>query len=356
MTPRAYAGAAIAVIALAGATVALSAAAHEQAAGSTLSRADSGWIAARRYLEARGGTVALADTPSGRSAGVLVIVFPWQRLESRADATAAERHLAGGGTVVFAYSGQRSWSEPEIASRLGMTYDEASGDPPLHPLRWREYESATVELSPEPASDRAPLLVPTPRRRPEPPSGATVSFRDDRGRPAVFTFDRHGGRVLVLPAAIFSNAFIEEAGNADFLESLVAGLGRQWSFDEYHHGLSGTASVPPGSAAGYALDLFLVQLALVYGLGVLAVSRRFGPVWSDPPVVAGSTTSFLRGLGTLHHRLGHHDDAADLLVVRARQLHPRIEIPDAIPGDTGAAGLLRLAQVVGRAQSGEETR
>jgi len=73
-------------------------------------------------------------------------------------------------------------------------------------------------------------------------------------------------------------------------------------------------------------------------------------------VVTGSTTSFLRGVGALHHRLGHHRDAGEALVARARQLHPRLELPDAGGGHAGAEGFLRLAQAVGRAQSGEEHR
>ena len=87
---------------------------------------------------------------------------------------------------------------------------------------------------------------------------------------------------------------------------------------------------------------------------MLAVVRRFGPPWREPPVVAGSTASFLRGVGALHHRLGHHDAAAALLVERSRQLYPRLAIPEPMPETRGGVTLLQLAQALGKAQSGEE--
>jgi hypothetical protein len=187
-----------------------------------------------------------------------------------------------------------------------------------------------------------------------PPDGAQVLFRDRDGRPAAFSYSRWAGRLVVLPASALSNARIAEDGNGDLLESLVAAFGSEWAFDEFHHGLVSPAAVATGTGATRALDLVLLQLALLYALAVLAVSRRFGPAWSEPRVVAGSAASFLRGVGALHHRLGHHRDAARLLVERARQMHPRVAFDEPEAGAGGDAGLLRLAQAVGRAQSAEE--
>ena len=354
MKPGAYVAVAIAVVALAIAAVALAASAHEQAAGSTLSRAASGWMAARRYLEARGCAVTLADSPAFEGRGVLVVVFPWQRPEPTRAGAMVERHLARGGTVLFAYSGRASWAEPEVAAALGMGHAASTDRPPLHPLRWREWEMATSELASDAAAGLAPLRVPTPRRHPTPPAGATVLFRDPEGRPAVFAFRRFAGRVFVVPAGAFDNAGIEEGGNAGLLESLARTLGTDWTFDEYHHGLAAAPAGGRSAGVGRAVDLFLLQLALVYALAVLAVSRRFGPPWREPLVVAGSTGSFLRGVGSLHHRLGHHAAAAGLIVSRARQLHPRLDVPDVAPRDRGPEGFLLLAREIGRMQSGEE--
>jgi hypothetical protein len=352
--PGAYVAAALAVVALAIAAVALAASAHGQAAGSTLSRASGGWMAARRYLEARGCAVTLVDGPDFAGRGVLVVVFPWQRPEPTRAGWMVERHLARGGTVLFAYSGRPSWAEPEVATALGMGQEASVERPPLHPLRWREWEAAASDLVPDAAAGLAPLRVAAPRGHPTPPAGASVLFRDARGRPAVFAFRRSAGRVIVVPAAAFDNAGIEEGGNAGLLESLARTLGTEWAFDEYHHGLAAAPAGGESAGVGRAVDVFLLQLALVYALAVLAVSRRFGPPWREPPVVAGSTGSFLRGVGSLHHRLGHHAVAAGLLVARARQLQPRLDLPDVAPWDRDAEGFLRLAQEIGRTQSGEE--
>jgi hypothetical protein len=355
---RTWVAVALAVAVLSAGAVLLAAAAHEPAAGSTLSRAAGGWMAARRYLEARGAQVTLVDSVSASTTGVLAIVFPWQRADfGRPAWSFVDDHAGRGGTVIFAYSGRPDPEESDVASRLGMTGKEGVDEPPLHPLRWREYRMAVSALTAAEGSPGvAPLRVATPRVLPTAPVGAHVLFRDERGRAAVFWYPWRQGRVVALPARLFDNAGLEDAGNADFLESLGAGLGPEWSFDEFHHGLASAAAVEADGPGGWALDLFLLQMALVYALAVLAVSRRFGPPWQEPPVVTGSTTSFLRGVGALHHRLGHHRAAGETLVARARQLHPRLELHDAGGGHAGAEGFLRLAQAVGRAQSGEEHR
>ena len=323
--------------------------------GSSVSLAPDGWLAARRYLEARGGRVTLLDDESSDARGVLVVVFPWQRFDPSLGLARIRRHLHGGGALVFAYSGRSSWAEPAVAAAIGMGHEEAQAGPPLHPLRWREEAAASSSLAPEAdAAGLAPLRVSKARAWVTPPRGATILFRDEGGRPAAFSYRHGAGRVFAVPASAFSNARIAQDGNADLVESLLRGLGPEWAFDEFHHGLvSGTADA---TASMRALDAFLLQLAFVYVLAVLAVARRFGPAWDEPPVVAGSTASFLRGVGALHHRLGHHRDAAALLVDRVRQLYPRLAVPEPAPDDAGAVELLSLAQGVGRAQTGEERK
>jgi hypothetical protein len=160
--------------------------------------------------------------------------------------------------------------------------------------------------------------------------------------------------VFVLPAAAFSNARLGHPGNADFLESLALALGPEWAFDEMHHGLLPAAPPEETKAALRAMDAFLLQLAFVYALAVLAVSRRFGPAWDDPPAVTGSTVSFLRGVGALHHRHGHHREAAALLLARSRQLDPRLVFSPDDVDVAGGAALLTLARDIGRAQTGAE--
>lgn len=328
-------------------------------AGSALSRSAAGWLAARAYLEARGADVALLDRPLADfdDGGVLVVAFPWQRYDASVEVTTAlSRHLRDGGDVVFAFAGQDEIRgeamEIGVAAGLGMHWHAVTERPPLHPLRWREYASREWDLAPDPSlGAEGPLRVRALRAWPEMPEGGQALFRDPSGRPMVFTYASGGGRVVALPAEVLSNARL--ARSADLLETLWVRLGDVWTFDEHHHGLF-AAQAPGASAPRLMLDLWLVHLAVLYGLCLWALARRLGPAWSDPPLTSGSAAAFLLGLGALHHRLGHHGEAAGLLVARARELHPRLALAEADgggevkPGD--GPGLVELARAVGLRQ------
>jgi hypothetical protein len=344
------------------------------AQGSALSRDASGWLAARRYLEQRGARVRLLDAPfeadalldpTGGRAGaqgpipllddhsrVLVLVFPWQRFAARDVRAGVQRHLRAGGTLVVAYTGEPlSWGEGETFSALGLGWRDARGEPPLHPLRWREFMAREWLLRRESAAgpESAVRLRP-PRRAPRAPASAQVWYRDPGGEPAVFAYPRSGGRVVVLPASALSNARLGHAGNADLLASLLASLPGEWLLDEYHHGLS-PAVAAQDARLQLSLELYLAHVVLVYMLALLALTRRFGPAWSEAPPVGGSAGTFLLGLGALHHRLGHHAAAARRLIERAAELQPRLQLPDTPAAQVSdGAGLLALARLVGRAQ------
>ena len=306
------------------AAVALLAGNGAGAAGSALSRGAEGWLAARTYLEARGARVDLVDEAEPRPAGgVLVEVFPWQRADE-ARLAVVEAHLAAGGDLVLAYSGQ-GWrgSEDAAFDALGLSLTTTRGRAPAAPWRWREFVTAEWSLAPEaepgagPSSANparpAPLQVPAPERLPAAPVDARVLYRAPGGAPAVFVVGRGRGRVFVVPAAAFANAGLAAGGNADLLEALRQALGDRWRFDEYAHGLRAATATAPSARV---VELVAVHLAVLYLLGLLALARRFGPAWREPPVVAGSTATLLLGLGALHHRLGHQREAAELLVAR----------------------------------------
>ena len=324
---------AIGLVATIGATaaVALLAGNGAGAAGSSLSRGAEGWLAARTYLEARGARVDLVDEaeppPVG---GVLVEAFPWQRAGEERLAV-VEAHLAAGGDLVLAYSGQ-GWRGNEDAAfdALGLPLTSARGSAPAAPWRWRRFVTTEWSLAPEPApaagpssvspESPAPLRVPAPERLPAAPAApveARVLYRAPGGAPAVFVVGRGRGRVFVVPAAAFANAGLAEGGNADLLEALRQALGDRWHFDEYAHGLRAAAATAPSARV---VELVAVHLGVLYLLGLLALGRRFGPPWREPPVVAGSTATLLLGLGALHHRLGHQREAAELLVARRAEL------------------------------------
>jgi hypothetical protein len=339
--------------------------------GSTISRGPGGWLAARRYLQARGARVTLISEPlaryvqeqSGEPAarlpprrragpGVLALVFPWQTLPAGDLEEPIEAHLGRGGDVVLAYSGEAAGAE----RLLDAWRWDPSGEVPLAPWRWWSFTHREWLL--RPASGAAggggrPLRVWAPRALPQVGPAATVLFATPEGRPAVAVYRYHGGRVVVLPADALSNARLGEAGNADLLETLLRNLGSRWAFDEIHHGLV-TAPAAQGPL-GRAADLLLAHLVLLYLLGVLALARRQGPAWREPATVAGSAAAFLLGMGALHHRLGHHAEAARLLLRRARELDRGLQLPPDLDRQAASAGpreLVEIATQVARRRAG----
>lgn len=328
------------------------------AAGSSVSRGAGGWLAARKYLEARGARVTLWREPLGQLSGdgVLVVTFPWQTAPSLEAAEGLEAHLRRGGDLVLAYSGSDAgMAELLVLEAIGLSPEEVR-KPPLSPLAWRRFVREEWELRPVSGAlsgEVAPVRVWAPRFVPELPKGAQALYQDPAGRPVIAMVQRLRGRIWLLPVDALANARLG-GGNADLLESLLASLGPQWTFDEYHHGLAVVRAEERGSFERI-LDLVLVHLAVLYGLAVLTLARRFGPPWREPPVVAGSAGSFLLGLGALHHRLGHHREAAQRLLERARELAPDIAVPEELARRAETAdsrGLVEVARAVVRLRRG----
>jgi hypothetical protein len=325
-----------------------------EARGSSLSRGAGGWLAARRYLEARGARVTLLDGPLEEEAmgeGVLVTAFPWQQGASTEAAEALENHLRRGGDVVLGYSGVAgNPGELVVLERLGMPLTEIR-KVTLNPVRWRAAARAEWRLRPDgEARGAASVRVWAPRWAPEIPKRVQALFRSPEGKPAVVLLRRSRGRIVLLPSDALANARLGEPGNAGLLETLRARLGDRWVFDEYHHGLTGVTGVET-VAFGRALDLILLHLAGLYLVALWTLSRRFGPAWSEPPTVTGSAGAFLLGLGALHHRLGHHAQAALRLLERVRELDRGLDLPAALDRRAAAAGpreLVELAREVAR--------
>jgi hypothetical protein len=236
---------------------------------------------------------------------------------------------------------------------LGLDWREPRAAAPLLPWRWRAYALREWTLRPD-ARAGPELRVRVPERVPAAPDGAEVLLREtDSGSAVAFRFASGGGDVYVLPAEALANGRITQPGHVDLLETLRTRLGAEWTFDEYRHGLAAAESGEQASAL-QALDLYLLHVAFAYALALAALARRFGPAWREPAVITGSTARFLTGLGSLHHRLGHHDAAAALLVRRAQEWDPRLALDAAASGraggETAAARLMRVASVVARAQ------
>jgi len=328
-----------------------------EAQGSSVSRGPSGWLAARKYLEARGAQVTLWREPLEHfsGSGTLVVTFPWQhgRLLNASDPVAA--HLQRGGDVVLAWSGDSTnlW-ETVVLTELGLEPDEVR-KAPLNLFAWRKFVREEWELRPLQTRDRTDPSDPTdrsdhrvrvwaPRQMPELSKNFEVLYETPEGKPAIVRLKRGKGSLWLLPTDALANARLGAAGNADLLETLLARLGRQWTFDEYHHGLI-AVEAEADKTFQRIIDLVLIHLAILYLLAALTLARRFGPPWREPPVVTGSVGSFLLGLGTLHHRLGHHGEAARRLLERARELSPDLAIPEGLARDaTSPRDLVEVAR------------
>ncbi|MGH9323208.1 MAG: DUF4350 domain-containing protein [Vicinamibacteria bacterium] len=324
---------------------------RETASASALSVGSHGLFVARRYLEERGFDVRLIDRPLGEAepGDVLVLAFPWQRWASGSEQAGVHQQLLRGGTVVLAYSGEESRGEQGALDWLGLSWEKLRGEPPLGFFAWRAYANEEWSLMPAENPGALPIRISALSHAPRAPADADVLYRGPSGEPLVFVFSYLRGRVVVLPSEVFSNARILEEGNADLLASLMASFGPAWSFDEFHHGLSAPLTKEQ-KRPRFAFDLFLLHLAMAYALVVWRLARSFGPVWSERPVSSGSTRTFLLGLGSLHDRLGHHGEAAELMVRRARELSPRMELAGAGTAKSGAE-LVDLGSRVARGQA-----
>jgi|GEM_PF-1023848 len=372
---RRWLAAAAVLVVAASATVVLSGG-HGAGRGSTISRGPGGWLAARRYLQARGARVTPIGEPLARyvleepvlpaqprepdqagfgprrgGPGVLALVFPWQGQPAGGLEESLDTHLRRGGDVVLAYSGE----EPGAERLLDVWRWGEAGGVPLAPWRWWSFTHREWRLQPAVGPGaRRPVRVWAPRALPLLGPTATALFTAPGGQPAVAVYRYHGGRVVVLPADALSNARLGEPGNADLLETLLRNLGPRWAFDEYHHGLVTVRTADTG--LGRTADLLLAHLVVLYLLAVLALGRRQGPAWREPATVTGSAATFLLGPGALHHRLGHHAEGARLLLRRARELDRGLQLPLDLDRQAASAGpreLVEIARQVARRRAGD---
>ena len=325
-----------------------------EARGSTLSQGPNGWRAARRYLESSGARVRLLAKPfdPSQDGGVLVLTFPWQRGATPELGDQLDQHLRRGGEIVVAYSGASgNLGEVVVLTGLGLPPREER-KATLDPLRWRRFARAEWDL--RPVVGGPPLRVWAPRYAPDLPKEAAPLYRGPKGQVLLAVLARGKGHLWIVPADTFANARLSNPGNAALLETLRRRLGDRWTFDEYHHGLTAGQEVET-AAAGRTLDWILIHLAVLYLAALWTLSRRFGPPWSEPPAVTGSTGSFLLGLGALHHRLGHHREAARRLLERVRELDRDLDLPEELDRRAEAAGpreLVALAREVARRRTG----
>lgn len=374
---------------------------------STLSKGGDGWFGLRRILELDERPTRLVKRPWSQLKGepitpdpfvddaperfagldpeseILVTAFPWQRGMGDDEMRGLHNWLRRGGTVVLAYSDGLSgpW-ESEVLEGLGMQGgDRLRPSPPWSPTAWWAHRRTRWTLSPEPAAGPLPTLeMGAVERAPQPPDGARILYRrppsaegdevgeeDDRtAPPMVFTFEHLAGRVLVLPARLWSNGELLKAGNLQSAVWLAREVGAEdgyrWCFDEFHHGFV-AADLAAAEVDRLPWDLFFLHLGLIYLLGLWALARPFGPVRQEPAAHSGSAATFLENLGSFHHRLGHHRDAARRMRARILDLSPRLDedtpdLPSAAEADavSGGAELVAFAQRLAAWQGPAKTK
>lgn len=295
----------------------------EAVGSSSLARGPQGWRGLRAVVESRGLETITLDRPleDAPREGTWVLAFPWSGRLRGDEAARIREHLEAGGHVLLAYSGARGavW-EGLLLEDLGLGLATVRPDPPLSPLAWYRHARQVHRLEAATGWSGArprPLVVPAPDVAPVPPPEARTLYQLPGAGAAAFTLaSRGGGRLVVVPAAALANAWLGEPGNADLLAGLREHLDGPWVFDEYHHGLVAPAVLEGDAHVRRALDGVLLHLLALWALGVWALARRLGPPWREETPVTGSTGAFLRGLGRLHHRRGHHVEGARRLVRR----------------------------------------
>jgi hypothetical protein len=372
------------------------------ARGSSLSRGGAGWLAARRYLEARGARVAILDKAlpgdgedeseegrAARAAGEPGRTAQGAGEPGRTARAAREQdrtaHGAGpGGAATPAVAGRSAgaagtaaagrpgvlvvtfpWQQPgrgAFDEQLDL-YLRRGGDVVL------AYSGEDSDLALRGLLDLEWRRVRTPPL--DPWSWRAFARREWDLRPAGFTAPPvriWAPRVLPVPPAGAEALYLSPRGApvvAAFrrwrgrvvllpMDALTNGrlgdpgnadlletlLGRLGSrwIFDEYHHGLIAAGAAAGASLGPAVDVLLAHLGLLYLLAVFALMRRQGPAWRETPPAAGSAGAFLLGLGTLHDRLGHHAAAASMLLARARELDRGLALPAGFERRAAAAG------------------
>ncbi|MEM9293364.1 MAG: hypothetical protein AAGD01_16895 [Acidobacteriota bacterium] len=310
------------------------------------------------------------ETPS--TAGILVVSFPRRGDYDYEELYQLERFVRDGGTLVAAYSGATvDFEEWVFFQYFGIRLEEIrQEEAPLGPFEWRRWKQSQWRLQPAAGSSGPglrPVAMPIPLRAPWPeePDQVLMEAREELpalpgqgpelgelALPAVTVLHLERGRLVLLPSALWTNAYLFRGGAADLLETLRQGLQGPWYFDEYGHGLR--VAEPGAAPISFAsLRLFAFHVLLLYGLAVWVLSRRFGEAWREPRLRTGSAASFLLGLAGFHRRSRHHGEAARLLVDRVAELEPAHPLPDELRRRALVAeqkDWLPLAQAVARSR------
>ncbi|MFW5878848.1 MAG: hypothetical protein ACOCVR_03430, partial [Myxococcota bacterium] len=168
---------------------------------------------------------------------------------------------------------------------------------------------------------------------------------EQKARPVAVS-RRHGaGRVVAVSApAMATNRWLGEADNAVFWASLFSGLdGSDLVFVEHHHG-HGDARGIMGYVLGRGLLPVLIQLCLVFVIGV-AAARRLGLSAPPPETKPRHQGDFLSAMSRIYELGNHFHHVGETIAQRAfdeaSSLRHEPEIAAALESLAGARTRLR---------------
>ena len=280
----------------------------------------SGTKALRVLIEELGSQVGVADSDPGPADTVLVLS---DRLGDDSHER-LRRFVAGGGTLVVADP-----TSP-LANPPGSRAVGGGNDCTIE--AWQQYDITLVE----------------PPMRPLDPEGGDFCLGTETGAVVTARAEGEGVVISVADAAPFTNRHIGAADNARLAVAALAPSSdtRLVILDP------GFAETPiPGTGDESLWDLVpagvkwgLLQLALAFGLFVIAVGRRHGRPITETPVVELPSSELVSATGTMYERARQPEFAAGILQNDLRRLVAERTglAPDAAPAALAAAAESRF--------------
>lgn len=136
-----------------------------------------------------------------------------------------------------------------------------------------------------------------------------------------------GEIVLGVSPFLAANAYQQEEGNFAFLEGLAIAQGGPIWVDEYLHGYKDSDVITQeiGGAESW-LDymaktpwlVLVVQIGLVFGLGLIAQNRRPGVKRTVKPAVVDNSEAYIQAMAGVLHKAASHDFVVDTLTREER--------------------------------------
>jgi hypothetical protein len=262
------------------------------ASTSSLSRSATGLAVWHDYLARLGQQPRLlTDFGSLPASGTVVAAGPFEKAPTDGDATAIAEWVRAGGRLVLV--GQDAVG---LAPQVDWGADVAA-----------EATSHVAPVLPGPYSSGVGTIVGGPGRFHLTGPDWVPLYADGGGTAVATRRDGAGEIVWLADVMPVSNAGIALADDARFAVRLALAGGGALYFDEYHHGLTSSATawsrVGPGGRA--AIWLLLAAVAVL----LLVRGRRVGPAIARAEVPAARGSAYIAQLAELYRNAGARPEA-----------------------------------------------